>query len=90
MKLFAGLSSTDYQDVLRAIGAFLDEHRLRDIRLWEHEDGLILQARGREDSASPYQTSLPTDEDLSDLLHKAYERRRVPTAPVPGPMIVEG
>ena len=24
MKLFAGLSSTDYQDILRAIGAFLD------------------------------------------------------------------
>jgi hypothetical protein len=78
MKLFAGLSSTDYQDVLRAIGAFLDENGLRDIRLWEHEDGLILQARGRDDSESPYQTYLLTDEDLYDLLHKAYERRKMP------------
>jgi hypothetical protein len=78
MKLFAGISSTDYQDVLRAVGAFVDENGLRDIRLWEHEDGLILQARGREDSESPYQTYLLADDDLYGLLHRAYERRNVP------------
>ena len=87
MKLFAGLSSTDYQDILRAIGAFLDDNGLRDIRLWEHEDGLILQARGREDSESPYQTYLLTDEDLYALLHKAYERRKLPA---PNPINSEG
>lgn len=79
MKLFAGLSSTDYQDILRAIGAFLDEHQLRDVRLWEHEDGLIVQARNREDSeGSPYQTYLLTDDDLRAMLEKAYERRNLP------------
>ena len=76
MKLFAGLSATDYQDILRAIGAFIDENRLRDIRLWEHEDGLILQARARDESeGGHYQTYLLTDDDLRSLLHRAYERR---------------
>ena len=79
MKLFAGLSSTDYQDVLRAIGAFVDGNALRDIRIWEHEDGLILQARGQDDGeGSSYQTYLLTDEDLQALLHQAYERRNLP------------
>lgn len=79
MKLFAGLSSTDYQDILRAIGAFIDGNNLRDIRIWEHEDGLIVQARGRDDSeGSPYQTYLLTDDDLRNLLQKAYERRNLP------------
>ena len=78
MKLFAGLSQTDYQDILRAIGAFRDERSLRDIRIWEHEDGLIIQARrSHEDSDSPYETFLLTDEDLSTLLHQAYERRNM-------------
>ena len=78
MKLFAGLSQTDYQDILRAIGAFLDERSLRDIRIWEHEDGIIIQARrSHVDSESPYETFLLTDEDLGALLHQAYERRNM-------------
>ncbi len=77
MKLFAGLSHTDYQDILRAVGAFLDERSLRDVRIWEHEDGMVIQARSHEDSESPYETFLLTDEDLSALLHKAYERRNI-------------
>ena len=86
MKLFAGLSSTDYQDILRAIGAFIDEHNLRDIRIWEHEDGLIVQARGRDDSeGSPYQTYLLTDDDLRTLLQKAYERRNLPLGRIMNP-----
>lgn len=76
MKLFAGLPSTDYQDILRAIGAFIDDNRLCDIRLWEHEDGLIVQARNRDDiDASPFQTYLLTDDELRVLLQQAYDRR---------------
>ncbi|MEA2523826.1 MAG: hypothetical protein QOF73_1053 [Thermomicrobiales bacterium] len=79
MKLFAGLSSTDYQDVLRAIGAFIDANSLRDIRIWEHEDGLVLQARGKDDGESnSYQTYLLTDDDLQGLLRQAYDRRDLP------------
>ena len=78
MKLFAGLSGTDYQDILRAVGAFLDENHLVDFRVWEHEDGLIIQARARgEKEGNAYQTYLLTDDDLRSLLKKAYERRMI-------------
>ena len=55
--------------------AFPDERRLRDIRIWEYEDGIIIQSRGYEDSESPYQTFLLSDDDLRVLRHRAYERR---------------
>jgi hypothetical protein len=80
MNLFAGLSATDYQDILRAVGALIDAHGLRDVRLWEHDDGLVLQARGQDSvEGAPYQTFLLTDDDLRDLLHDAYERRNLHT-----------
>lgn len=74
MNLFAGLASTDYQDVFRAVGALIDERRLRDVRLWEHEEGLVIQGRGDDDTGR-YQTFLLTDDDIRDLLAAAYRRR---------------
>ncbi len=74
MKLFEGLPSTDYQDLFRAIGALIDESGLRDVRLWEHEGGLILQGR-QVNGNGRYQTHLLTDEDLRQLLANAYAQR---------------
>jgi hypothetical protein len=77
VKLFAGLSRTDYQDLLRAIGAYIDAERLQDVRIWEHADGMVLQgsraSMGPEDDT--YQTILLTDEDLQAMLQDAYRRR---------------
>jgi len=79
MKLFAGLGTSDYQDVLRAIGALLDDQRYRDVRIWEHEDGLILQGRQEDGgSISGYQTFLLSDDDLREMLGEAYQRRGMP------------
>ena len=76
MKLFSGLERTDYQDVLRAVGAMLDEQSYHDIRLWEHEEGLIVQGRPEVDGTiGRYQTYLLSDDDLRELLDKAYSRR---------------
>lgn len=76
MKLFEGLSRTDYQDVLRAIGALLDERQLRDIRIWEHEHGIIIQGRHAHGAISnTYETILLTDDDLQEILRLAYQRR---------------
>jgi hypothetical protein len=76
MKLFSGLEQSDYQDVFRAVGALLDEQHCRDVRLWEHEDGVILQARlVEEGDGATYQTYLLTDDDIRDLLTNAYRRR---------------
>ena len=42
MKLFDGISRTDYQDLFRAIGLMLDQRNLRDVRIWEHAEGLVI------------------------------------------------
>ena len=73
MKLFAGLSRTDYQDVFRAIGAMLDERNLRDIRIWEYGDGIVVQ--GHKARTGEYETIMYTDDDLRALLEDSYERR---------------
>jgi hypothetical protein len=75
MKLFAGLSRTDYQDLLRAVGALIDERQLRDVRFWEHEDGIVLQGRRYAATGDAYETVLLTDDDLSVMLAGAYRRR---------------
>ena len=74
MKLFAGLSSTDYQDLLRAIGAQIDAQGLRDIRIWEHEDGIVVQGR-RAERDGGYTTILLNEDDLGAILAEAYRRR---------------
>jgi hypothetical protein len=75
MKLFAGLSRTDYQDLLRAVGALLDDQGLRDVRFWEHEDGIVLQGRRHTAGEDAYETLLLTDDDLRAILTGAYRRR---------------
>jgi hypothetical protein len=74
------LEKPDYQDVFRVVGMLLDEQGCRDVRLWEHEDGIILQARLVADGdGATYQTYLLTDDDIRDLLAKAYRRRESST-----------
>lgn len=73
MKLFAGLDRTDYQDLLRALGAWIDDRGWRDLRMWEHTDGIVVQ--GRTSIESGYETVLLTDEDLRAILADAYRRR---------------
>ena len=80
MKLFEGVSQTDYQDVLRALGRFIDTHQYIGIRIIEAEDGLIFQGRpspksGRAKPGPQIETFLITDEDLQRLLREAYEQR---------------
>ncbi|ABU58350.1 MULTISPECIES: hypothetical protein [Roseiflexus] len=78
MKLFRGLEKTDYQDVLRAIGLYIDEHGYTDVRIIEIEDGLVLQGRVREKKeigTSSYETFLITDDDLKEMVRTAAERR---------------
>ncbi|HYP59769.1 MAG TPA: hypothetical protein VEQ36_05020 [Thermomicrobiales bacterium] len=74
MKLFDGISRTDYQDLFRAIGLMLDQRNLRDIRIWEHADGLVIQ--GCPPGGATYQTVMLTDDDLNKILHSAYDRRK--------------
>ena len=73
MKIFDGVSRTDYQDLLRMIGLMLDERELRDVRIWEHADGLMLQ--GCPPGKATFETIMLTDADLHEMLRASYKRR---------------
>ncbi|HEX9370696.1 MAG TPA: hypothetical protein VF897_06800 [Roseiflexaceae bacterium] len=78
MKLFRGMKRSDYQDVLRALGHFIDDHGYSDVRIVETEDGLVLQGRvpdRREIGDSSYDTFLITDDDIKVLVRDAFLRR---------------
>ena len=77
-KLFQGMLKTDYQDVLRTIGHYVDEHGFSGIRLIETEDGLILQGKistGGARGDKKTETYLLTVQDIRDLMREAYTRR---------------
>ena len=78
MKLFRGMKRSDYQDVLRALGSFIDDHGYSDIRIIETEDGLVIQGRvtdRREIGESSYETYLITDDDIKEMVRDAFRRR---------------
>ena len=89
MKIFAGLDRSDYQDLLRTIGALLDDLELRDVRFWEYEDGLVVQGRSAAGEGA-YETRLFTDDDLRELLNEAYHRRGLPRRRWPGEPPTDG
>ena len=75
MSLFVGLSQTDYQDLLRALGHALDHQGWRDLRLVEDDSGLVLQGRLTGDLAGGFVTEQLTAADSLAFLHEAYQRR---------------
>jgi len=89
MRLFAGMSSTDYQDILRAVGLHIDEMGFRSVRIIEIEDGLVIQGLPSKESSSSdvaFETLLLTDNDLRQILVRAYRRRKTdPRSPASGP-----
>lgn len=78
MKLFRGMKRSDYQDVLRALGYFIDDHGYTDVRIVETDDGVVLQGRvaeRHEIGESSYDTFLITDEDVKVMVRDAFMRR---------------
>jgi len=72
------MKRSDYQDVLRALGSFIDEHGYQDVRIIETEDGLVIQGRvtdRREIGESSYDTYLITDDDIKVMVRDAFQRR---------------
>jgi hypothetical protein len=77
-KLFKGMSRTDYQDVLRTIGHYIDQQGYTAIRLLETEDGVVLQGKtgsGEIRGETKTETYLLTVKDIEDLMRQAYTRR---------------
>ncbi|MGB5931930.1 MAG: hypothetical protein WBH57_02525 [Anaerolineae bacterium] len=79
MRLFQGLPKTDYQDLLRTIGHYVDQSGFTTIRLIETEEGIILQGRvsttGDIRGEKKTETYLLTVEDIQDMMRQAYARR---------------
>jgi hypothetical protein len=78
MKLFVGLERSDYQDVLRALGLYLDDNRYAHIRIFETEEGLVVQGvRIQEDGtrSQSHESYLFNEQDLQNILQAAYQRR---------------
>lgn len=78
MRLFSGLTRTDYQDVLRAIGFFIDEQGYVDVRIIESEDGLVFQGRNprrQQLGEQAFDTFLITDEEIKEMVRASYRRR---------------
>jgi hypothetical protein len=77
MRLFSGLPKTDYQDVLRVLGRFIDERGYRNVRIIENEEGLLVQVTRPGDGkvSTSYETFLLTDDAIQQLLTRAYGRR---------------
>lgn len=79
MKLFQGLPKTDYQDLLRTIGHYVDQSGFTNIRLIETDEGIILQGRvsttGDIRGEKKTETYLLTMEDIQGLMREAYARR---------------
>jgi hypothetical protein len=79
MRLFVGLSRTDYEEVLRAVGALIDERCWTNVTLLEVDEGIIVQATDKQDQreAKPrLETYLLTDSDLERVMREATLRRR--------------
>jgi hypothetical protein len=65
-----------YSELLRAIGTYLDQSKLSEIRLLETDTGLILQGRVLEGpAAGERETYELTLEDLKALIEDARAKR---------------
>jgi hypothetical protein len=87
MRIYEGSPRQDYEDVLRSIGAFIDQRGLSEILLAEAPDGFILQGvvTTRQESAWNEPTATVTketytflDEDIARFLEDSTARRRPP------------
>lgn len=84
MKLFRGMKRSDYQDVLRALGHFIDERGYSDVRIIEIEDGVVVQGRmidRQQIGEASYDTFLITDDDIKVMVRDSFHRRGLKPPP---------
>lgn len=84
MRIYDGTPRQDYEEVLRSIGAFMDQRAMRDVLLTEAPDGFIVQglaapiaAGGSWAENTPIQKETYTflDEDITRFMEEAASRR---------------
>jgi hypothetical protein len=93
MRIYDGSPRQDWEEVLRSIGAFADEERLKDLLFLELEGGFLLQGLGMQatgtdsDSlgATVKRTYELTDDQVGELMDANAAKRGSADADVPHP-----
>lgn len=93
MRIYEGSPRQDYEEVLRSIGAFIDQRGMREIMLVEAPDGFIIQGIvGQSVDVSAWadpsarvekETYTFLDDDIARFMEEALARRRNGRAPDP-------
>jgi hypothetical protein len=86
MRIYDGSPRQDYEEVLRSIGAFIDQRGMREIVLVEAPDGFIIQGlvglqtevAAWSDPAASVEKETYTflDDDIARFMEEAMARRR--------------
>ncbi|OGN81416.1 MAG: hypothetical protein A2X23_10260 [Chloroflexi bacterium GWC2_73_18] len=91
MRIYEGSPRQDYEEVLRSIGAFLDQHGMREILLAEAPDGFIVQGLAMGGATGQWSESIAQqqketltflDDDIARFMEEAITRRN-PASPPP-------
>jgi len=89
MRIYEGSPRQDFEEVLRSIGAFLDQRGMHDVLLVEAPDGFILQGLAMEGQTGTRSESLGhqvketltfLDDDIARFMEEALTRRNAGTA----------
>ena len=87
MRIYEGSPRQDFEEVLRSIGAFLDQRGMRDVLLVEAPDGFIVQGLAMEGGAAAggtwseavgrqvKETLTFVDDDIARFMDEAVARR---------------
>ncbi|HET9494290.1 MAG TPA: hypothetical protein VFR15_08675 [Chloroflexia bacterium] len=69
----------EYEDVMRALGYFIDQNNLREVCIIELREGILLRGTSFTANRSGYQTLsesyIFTNDDLERIIEESYERR---------------
>ena len=94
MRIYEGAPRQNYEEVLRSIGALLDQRGMREITLNETEDGFIIQGLALvADEERPFndpaarlhkETVVLREDDIARFMEEAVARRR-PRGAQPAP-----
>src|SRR6476620_1231015 len=96
MRIYEGSPRQDFEEVFRSVGAFLDQHGMRDVLLVEAPDGFIVQGIVTGGASSgAWSDSFGTqvketltflDDDIARFMDEAIQRRGQAAPPPTGPV----
>jgi len=88
MRIYEGSPRQDFEEVLRSIGAILDQRGLREVSLTEIPEGFIVQGLAVEQAGSTWSESYGAqhketltfvDDDIARFMEEGVARRDQPT-----------